>query len=79
MICKNTINHIVIEALKRLQTKYNMSNFCPNITRKIRPTKTIELFDSCIMREGVPFSLKITEDTIRAENDEKVDCWFSMV
>ena len=52
-------NHI--EALKRIQNKYKTSRLGPKITRHLKSRKKY-IIEYCIMREGVPFSLKSTKD-----------------
>ena len=59
-------NHI--EALKRIQNKYKISRLCPEITRHL--ISKIYIIEYCIMREGVPFSLKSIEDIITEEQEE---------
>ena len=61
-------NHI--EALKRIQNKYKMSRLGPKITRCLKPRKKIYKIEYCIMREGVPFSLKSIKDIITEEQEE---------
>ena len=59
-----------IEALKRIHNKYKMSRLGPKITRHLKSRKKIYLTEYCIMREGVPFSLKSIEDMITEEKEE---------
>ena len=59
-------NHI--EALKRIQNKYKTSRLGPKITRHLKSRKKY-IIEYCIMREGVPFSLKSTYDTIKEEQE----------
>ena len=56
-------NHI--EALKRIQNKYKISRLGPKITRHLKSRKKIYIIEYCIMREGVPFSLKSIKDNRR--------------
>ena len=60
-------NHI--EALKRIQNKYKISRLGPQITRHLK-SRNIYIIEYCIMREGVPFSLKSLEDIISEEKEE---------
>ena len=60
-------NHI--EALKRIQNKYKTSRLGPKITRHLKSRKKY-IIEYCIMREGVPFSLKSTKDIITEEQEE---------
>ena len=60
-------NHI--EALKRIQNKYKISRLGPKITRHLKSRKKY-VIECCIMREGVPFSLKSIEDIIKEEQEE---------
>ena len=63
-------NHI--EALKRIQNKYKISRLGPKITRHLKPRKKkyIYIIEYCIMREGVPFSLKSIDDIIIEEKEK---------
>ena len=58
-----------IEALKRIQNTYKISRLGPKIARHLKSRETIYIYiiDYCIMREGVPFSLKSLEDIITEE------------
>ena len=60
-------NHI--EALKRIQNKYKISRLGPKITRHLKSRKKNRI-EYCIMREGVPFSLKSIKDIITEEQEE---------
>ena len=55
--------------MKRIQNKYKISRLGPKIARhlKSRKKKYIYIIEYCIMREGVPFSLKSLEDIITEE------------
>jgi len=55
-----------IEALKRIQDKYKISRLGPKIARHLKSRKKY-IIEYCIMREGVPFSLKSLEDIITEE------------
>ena len=64
-----------IEALKRIQNKYKFSRPGSKITRHLKSRKKytyiyIYIIEYCIMREGVPFSLKKLEDIISEEKEE---------
>ena len=64
-----------IEALKRIQNKYKFSRHGSKITRHLKSRKKIYIYiyiyiEYCIMREGVPFSLKSLEDIISEEKEE---------
>ena len=61
-----------IEALKRIQNKYKFSRPGSKITRHLKSRKNIHIYiiEYCIMREGVPFSLKSLEDIISEEKEE---------
>ena len=62
-------NHI--EALKRIQNKYKISRLGPKITRHLKSRKKdIYIIEYCIVREGMPFSLKSIEDIITEEQEE---------
>ena len=64
-------NHI--EALERIQNKYKISRLGPKITRHLKSRNKIYIIEYCIMREGVPISLKGIdgiEDIITEENKE---------
>ena len=61
-------NHI--EALKRIQNIYKISRLGPKITRHLKSRKKIYIIEYCIMREGMPFSLKSIEDIITEEQEE---------
>ena len=64
------IKYCHIEALNRIQNKYNISRPGPKITRPLKSRKTyiyIYIIEYCIMREGVLFSLKNVEKN-RREN-----------
>ena len=60
-----------IEALKRIQNKYKFSRPGSKITRHLKSRKKIYIYiiEYCIMREGVPFSLKSLEDIISEEKE----------
>ena len=60
------------EALKRIQNKYKISRLGPKITRHLKSRKKIYIIEYCIMREGVPFSLKSIENIIKEEEEELV-------
>lgn len=55
------------EILKRIQNKYNISRLGPKITSNY--TDRIFKIEYCIMREGVPFSLKSIEDITTEEHE----------
>ena len=59
-----------IEALKRIQNHYKISRLGPKIARHLKSRKIYNLIEYCIMREGVPFSLKSLEDIITEEKEE---------
>ena len=61
-----------IEALKRLRNKYKISRLGPKIARHLKSRKKIYKIEYCIMREGVPFSLKSIEDIIITEEKEEL-------
>ena len=58
------------EELKRIQHKYKISRLGPKITRHLKSRKKIYIIEYCIMREGVPFSLKSIEDIITEEKED---------
>ena len=60
-------NHI--EASKRTQNKYKISRLGPKIARHLKFRKKIYIIEYCIMREGVPFSLKSVKDIITEEQE----------
>ena len=68
---KFEFNHV--GALKRIQNKYKISRLGPKITRHLKSRNKIYIIEYCIMREGVPISLKGIdgiEDIITEENKE---------
>ena len=63
------IKYCHIEALKRIQNKYKISRLGPKIAKNIWNQEK-HIIEYCIMREGVPFSLKSSEDIITEEKEE---------
>ena len=58
------------ETLKRTQNKYKISRLGPKIDKKIRQRNKMCIIEYCIMREGVPFSLKNLGNNITEEKEE---------
>ena len=58
------------EALKRIQNKYKISRLGPKTKRHFKSRKIIYIIEYCIMREGVPFSLKSIGSIITKEKEE---------
>ena len=63
------IKYCHIAALKRIQNKYKISRLGPKIAKNIWNQEK-NIIEYCIMREGVPFSLKSSEDIITEEKEE---------
>ena len=68
-----------IEALKRIQNKYKISRLGPKIARYLKSRKTTYKIEYCIMREGVPFSLKSIENIITEEKEELLSLLYEKV
>ena len=49
--------------------QYKISRLGPKITRHLKSRTKIYIIEYCIMREGVPFSLKSIEDIITEEKE----------
>ena len=58
------------KTLKRIQNKYKISRLGPKIKRHYKSRKNIYIIEFCIMREGVPFSLKSIDSIIKGEKEE---------
>ena len=56
-----------------------MSRLGPKITRHVKSRKTIYLIEYCIMRGGVPFSLKSIEGIITEEKEELLSLLYEEV
>ena len=69
------IKYCHIEALKRIQNKYTISRLGPKIAKNIWNQEK-HIIEYCIMREGVPFSLKSSEDII---TEEKKNCYLQFM
>ena len=67
------------KALKRIQNNYKISRLGPKIKRLYKSRKNIYIIEYCIMREGVPFSLKSIEGIITKEKEALLSLIFEEV
>ena len=67
------------ETLKRIQNNYKISRLGPKIKRHYKSRKNIYIIEYCIMREGVPFSIKSIESIITGEKEELLSLLFEEV
>ena len=66
---KNWRPEIFERSIEENTAQYKISRLGPKITRHLKSRKKIYIIEYCIMREGVPFSLKSIEDIITEEKE----------
>ena len=68
------------ETLKRIQNKFKITRYgVKKTTKRLKHSKMLYKLEYCILREGVPFSLKSIEDIITGEQEELLSLIYEIV